>query len=297
LREGPRYRNFFITFLAHLMSDKRGIIVLSLLLFLFSSPSYGIAKRQVIKPGSGVIAFDRMIKEISSTRLIFVGENHNDFNHHKNQLNIIRALHKKGLLLTIGLEMFPKRDQKALDDWVSGKMKKKTFIHLFYENWGYDWTLYRDIFFYTRDRKIPLTGLNIPKEISRKVGREGFQSLTKEELSELPPGVTCELDQRYMDFIKRVFEYKGEHDKAFRNFCEAQVLWDQAMAWYLSRYLKENPQRTVVVLSGTVHAWKYGIPRQLEKFIKVKYKVILPDIPDDHRKVTTEDTDYMVVQR
>jgi hypothetical protein len=44
-----------------------------------------------------------------------------------------------------------------------------------------------------------------------------------------------------------------------------------------------------------VHSWKYGIPKQLQKFITVKYKVILPDIPDSYPAITTEDADYMVI--
>jgi uncharacterized iron-regulated protein len=252
--------------------------------------------RQIIKLGTGETTFPAMIKEISSTRVIFLGENHYDINHHKNQLDIIKALYEKGLPIAVGLEMFPKKDQKILDDWVSGRMKEKDFILIFYENWGYGWDLYKDIFLYARNKKIPLIGLNVPREITRKVAQRGFKSLSGEELSELPPGITCDLDQRYMDFIKRIFEHKGNSDDTFRNFCEAQVIWDQSMAWYLSQYLRANPDRLVTVLSGTVHAWKYGIPRQLQKFITVRYRVILPDIPGDYSTVTRDDADYMVMQ-
>jgi len=251
---------------------------------------------QIIKLGTGETTFPAMIKEISSARVIFFGENHYDINHHKNQLEVIKTLHEKGLPIAVGLEMFPKKEQKRLDDWVSGRIKEKDFIPIFYETWGYGWGLYKDIFLYARNKKIPLIGLNVPREITRKVAQKGFKSLSMEELSELPPGITCDLDQRYMDFIKRIFEYKGNNDDTFRNFCEAQVIWDQSMAWYLSQYLKANPDKLVIVLSGTVHAWKYGIPRQLQKFITVKYRVILPDIPGDYHTVTRDDADYMVIQ-
>jgi uncharacterized iron-regulated protein len=270
------------------------IFVLFSLFFLNVTCQSNINK-QIIKLGTGKITFPAMIDEISSAHVIFIGENHANINNHKNQLDIIKALHEKGLLLSIGLEMFPKKDQKILDDWVSGKLKENNIISAFDKSWGFGWDLYKDIFLYAQDKKIPLIGLNVPRGITRKVAQKGFQSLTGEELSELPPGITCELNKRYMDFIKLVFEYKENDERAFRNFCEAQVIWDQSMAWHLSQYLKENPDRRVVVLSGTVHSWKYGIPRQLQKFITVKYKVILPDIPDNYPAITTEDADYMVV--
>jgi uncharacterized iron-regulated protein len=236
-----------------------------------------------------------MIRDISSARIIFIGEDHTNDDHHRNQYDVIKTLHEKGIPFSIGLEMFRKKEQENLDKWISGRLKEKDFISLFYENWGYDWGLYKDIFLYARAKKIPLFGLNVPKAITRKVGQKGFQSLTKEELSDLPPGITCELDQRYMDFIKMIFAHKGENDKAFRNFCEAQVLWDQTMAWYLAQYLEKNPDRTVVVLAGTVHVWKYGIPRQLQKYTNVYYKVILPDIPGNSGIITEEDADYLVL--
>jgi len=263
--------------------------------FSFTNTCQSNINSQIIKLGTGETTFPAMIKEISSARVIFLGENHTDINHHKNQLDIVKALHKKGLPIAVGLEMFPKKDQKILDDWVSGRIKEKDFIPIFYENWGHGWGLYKDIFLYARNKKIPLIGLNVPREITRKVAQRGFKSLSMEELSELPPGITCDLDKRYMDFIKRIFEHKGNNDDTFRNFCEAQVIWDQSMAWYISQYLKANPDRLVTVLSGTVHAWKYGIPRQLQKFITVKYRVILPDIPGDYRTVTRDDADYMVI--
>ncbi len=256
---------------------------------------YGSLHRQVIKIGVGKITFNKLIEEISSASVIFIGETHNNPRHHKTQLDILRAFHKRNLLLVIGLEMFPEKEQKKLDDWVSGKIREKAFIPIFHKNWGPGWELYRDIFLYAREKKIPLIGLNVPEKISRKVAEEGFRSLTKDELSELPPGITCELDQRYMDFIRRVFEQEIHNKGAFRNFCESQVIWDQSMAWHLSQYLKRNPGRTIVVLTGTIHAWKYGMPRQLEKYTTVKYKVILPEIPGDYSTITKEDADYMVL--
>jgi uncharacterized iron-regulated protein len=263
--------------------------------FFLTIKCHGNINRQIFKVGTGETTFPSMIKEISSARVIFFGEYHYDFNNHKNQLEVIKALYDKGLPIAIGLEMFPKKDQKKLDDWVSGKMKEEDFIPIFIKDWGYGWDLYKDIFFYAREKKIPLIGLNVPKEITRKVAQRGFKSLSSEELSDLPPGIICELDQRYMDFIKRIFKYKGNNDYTFRNFCEAQVIWDQSMAWHLSQYLEENPYRLVIVLTGTVHAWKYGIPRQLEKFINVKYRVILPNMPGDYSTITRDDADYMVI--
>jgi uncharacterized iron-regulated protein len=266
-----------------------------IVLVLMSSCLSG-ANRQIIRIRDGRhTSFQNMVEEISSARAIFIGEQHDIPAHHKTELDVIQALHAKGRPLAIGLEMFRKEDQDVLDAWVSGRMPEKDFVPVFLENWGYGWDLYRDIFLYARKEKISLIGLNIPREITRKVGRTGFLSLSDEERKQLPPGITCELDERYMEQLIQVFRFKVAHGKSFDHFCEAQVLWDQAMAWYLSQYVHDNPDRTVVVLAGSIHAWKYGIPRQWQRYTSEEQKVIMTDLPGPHDQINADEADYLVL--
>jgi len=252
--------------------------------------------RQIIRVRDGqYTSLSEMVEEISSARAIFIGEQHDKPAHHKTQLDVIKALYGKGYPLAIGLEMFRKEDQDVLDAWVSGRMPEEDFVPIFVENWGYGWDLYRDIFLFAREKKISLVGLNIPLEITRKVGQTGFLSLTDEERKQLPPGITCELDQRYMDQLIQVFRFKVTHGRSFDYFCEAQVLWDQAMAWYLSQYMHDNPDRTVVVLAGSIHAWKFGIPRQWQRYTSEEQKVIMTDLPVPRDQINVDEADYLVL--
>jgi len=275
----------------------RLLSIFSLLLVLIFTISYvNSMSRQIIRIRDGnTTSFEDMVEEISAAQAIFIGEQHNEPTHHRTQLDVIRTLHKKGRHLAIGLEMFQKENQKSLDDWISGKIPEREFIPIFLENWGFRWELYRNIFLYARENKIPLVGLNVPQEITRKVGKTGFLSLTDEERMKLPPGVTCELDQEYMDHLVRIFHYKGSTDKSFVYFCEAQVLWDQAMAWHLTEYIKNNPERTVIVLAGAIHTWKYGIPKQKQRYISGEQKVIVPDLPVGPESMSVDDADYFII--
>jgi len=247
-----------------------------------------------IKDGK-TTSFQDMVEDISSAEVIFIGEQHDDPAHHKTQLDVIQALHGKGKPLAIGIEMFKKENQHHLDAWVSGTITEESFIPVFLENWGVGWKLYRDIFVYAKENRIPLIGLNIPQEITRKVGKTGFKSLTDEELSKLPPGVTCELDQQYMDHLVEIFQYKGSTDKSFSFFCEAQVLWDQSMAWYLAEYMKGNPGRNIIVLAGAIHTWKYGIPKQIRRYTSNELRIIVPDLPVEPSSINEDDADYLII--
>jgi uncharacterized iron-regulated protein len=271
------------------------ILIFAILILIISITYVKSTSRQIIRIRDGkTISFRDMVEEVSSAEVIFIGEKHDDPAHHKTQLDVIKALYETGSHLAIGLEMFRNNHQKTLDAWIAGKVPERSFFPIFLENWGFGWELYRDIFFFAREHDIPLIGLNVPNEITRKVGKKGFRSLTDEELMQLPPGVTCELNEEYMDHLMEVFQYKKSSDREFLYFCEAQVLWDQAMAWYLSEYMKNNPGRTVIVLAGAIHAWKYGIPKQKQRYISVEHRVIVPELPVGRESISENDADYLM---
>lgn len=243
------------------------------------------------------IALEQMIREVSKASFVFVGETHDNQKHHEAQLAIIKELEKSGRPVVLGLEMFRAADQNELDQWVSGKLGLREFLRLYYESWGFPWPLYKDIFLYARDNNIPVVGLNVPKEIVRKVSSESFSSLTPEELKQLPPGISCDIDETYMEFIRRVHMAHPGGGTEFVNFCEAQMVWDKSMAWHLVRFAEKNPGRTVVVLAGITHSWKRGIPEQVSKQSDLDYAVILPEPPGltDMKTLSTTDADYILI--
>jgi uncharacterized iron-regulated protein len=246
-----------------------------------------------------VISFENMIEELRGAAYVFVGETHDDEWHHKTQLEVIKALDSDGRAMAVGLEMFLARDQQRLNEWVGGEMEKGDFLSLYYESWRMPWPLYSDILLYLKEREIPMLGLNVPSEITSKVAEQGFDSLNKEELAQLPPGLSCDVDEGYMDFIRQVHKAHGKSGASFVHFCEAQILWDKAMAWYLLEYGGRNPSRTVVVLAGVAHALKRGAPEQIRRLAvdeKKSFKVVLPLTPGlPPSSLTHELADYVVL--
>jgi uncharacterized iron-regulated protein len=239
------------------------------------------------------IGLDQMIDDIHGSRVVLVGETHTTKSHHEMQLDVIRALHEKNIPLAIGLEMFPAESQQKLDKWNDGKFIEPSFRWIFTQNWSGDWLLYRDIFVFARDNHIPLIALNIPRQTMSKVLHEGFASLDAAAKKDLPPDVTCVLDTRYTEFLKRVYSQHSRNDKSFIYFCEAQTLYNNGMAWNIARYLKSNPTRTMVTLAGAWHVVKNAIPEQLERYPGVTYKVIIPELPGfSNEDASSRDADY-----
>ena len=236
------------------------------------------------------------IDDLKKQRIILVGEHHTNQNHHFGQLNVIQTLHEAGARVAIGLEMFRNDSQNLLDQWIAGNISETQFEEIYYDNWTYPWPLYRMIFEYARKEQIPMIGLNVPREITRQVSRGGFNSLSEKQRGQLK-NVSCRVDKEYMDYIKRAFGGHGHGNMNFTYFCEAQMVWDTAMAVNTLAYLEKEPDAVVVLLAGAGHVRKGAIPRQIRERSDMPHAVILPKIDGmiDKETIGIKDADYIML--
>lgn len=243
------------------------------------------------------VPFDEMLPDLRAAEIIYVGEIHNIEAHHRLGLDIIRALHESDLPLAVGVEMFRAEEQAMLDAWTSGTLGLERFIRAYADNWALPWALYDDIFLYVREHRIPLVGLNIPGDISTTISRRGFAALSKAQRKKLPPGISCNVDPKYREFVRQAYSGHIAHSgKQFEHFCEAQMVWDKAMAWNLLRYRVSNPGVRLIVLTGLGHAWRHGIPEQVSLISTARSQVVLPAVPGQlaPKDVTPADADYLL---
>jgi uncharacterized iron-regulated protein len=243
------------------------------------------------------VSLGEILDDLKKDRFILVGEHHSDEWHHLAQLMVIKALHDSGVKVAVGMEMFRRDTQKDLDRWVSGELGDEAFQRLYYENWDFPWPMYSMIFHYVRENRIPLIGLNVPHEITRQVAREGFESLTNKQKGELPD-VTCRVDRQYMDYIRRAYGAHAHGNMNLTYFCEAQLVWDKAMAIHALDYIRQNPGRIMVLLTGVGHAWKWAIPTQIRERSDLPLAVMVPEVPGNVEPATinSEEADYIFME-
>ncbi len=244
-----------------------------------------------------ILPLSDALPELKQSRVILVGESHTAEHHHRGQLAVIQALREAGIPVAIGMEMFRAESQPELDLWIAGTKEPTTFIRVYYDNWNYPWPLYADILEYARKHRIPTIGLNVSRELTRQVANAGFASLTPEQKGLLPEEVVCRVDEKYMRFIQRAYGVHAHGKLNFGHFCEAQLVWDKAMAIHAIRYLKAHPDTVMVILTGNGHAWKLGIPEQIRTREEFPTTVILPQIPGhiDPDTVNVQDADYLMI--
>jgi uncharacterized iron-regulated protein len=241
------------------------------------------------------VSLAALLDDLDSVQVVFVGELHDATPHHAAQRQLISELVKRGRKVAVALEMFRTDGQAVLDDWSNGRLEEQTFKKIYEDHWSM-WPIYKPIFDLARQQRIPLVGLNVDRNLPHQVSLRGFASLTAEQLKPLA-GVSCDVNQRYQDYLRKTLGVHPAGTETFRFFCEAQLVWDAMMARNLLEWQQQHQEMVVVVLAGSGHSWRYGIPEQLQRRANLTYRVLLPEIigRSDRTNTTSAEADYLLL--
>ncbi len=233
-----------------------------------------------VQTEKGIKNFNQMLKDISTKNVIYIGENHKSFSNHAIQYQIIKGLREHGKDIAIGMEMFGRKYQKYIDEYIQERISEDEFLKKthYFRQWRYDYHFYRPILRYARKYHIPVIGLNIDQKIIEKVARKGIDSLSEEEKRLLPESIDF-TNLKYKDFLFRIYSMHAHGDiKNFQNFYQSQLLWDETMAETAADYIKAHPDKILVVLAGNGHLmYGYGIPDRVKRRVLVSQSIILQD--------------------
>ncbi len=230
-------------------------------------------------PGGDPISFAQLLDDLKTRSVIFVGEIHDQIEHHQIQLKILKSLIQSGSNAVVAMEMFERSMQPTLDRWSQGLLTEEQFLKetRWETSWGTDYNLYKGILEEIRDRHLKVLGLNIERDLVRKVAQNGIEGLSPEDKKGLPEMDLT--DQSHRAYIASVYKsHEGGSAKDFQNFYQAQCLWDEAMAETLSEFLKssEGEGRTVLVFAGNGHVvFDFGIPKRFYRRTSIPYKTVV----------------------
>jgi len=230
-------------------------------------------------PEGDQITFGQLLDDLNRTRVIFVGESHDQIEHHQIQVKFLQNLVTKGKDVVIGMEMFERSQQPVLDRWSQGLLTEEEFLKevQWESTWGMDYELYKGILDTAKNYHLKVLGLNIPRDLVRKVAENGIDGLPPEDRKMLPEmDLTNQPHRAYITSIYRDHE-KGSA-KDFETFYEAQCLRDEGMAETLSEFLK-SPQaegKTLLIFAGSGHvAFGFGIPNRFYRRTSIPYQTIV----------------------
>ncbi|MEN8258856.1 MAG: ChaN family lipoprotein [Thermodesulfobacteriota bacterium] len=219
----------------------------------------------------------QMLANATVNPLVYVGELHDNPASHRLQLEVLRAMAKRHPgKLSLGMEMFTTKQQDVLDRWVAGKLSEKEFLRQsrwFTEGWSFDFGYYRAILEFCRDNRIPVVGLNVDKELGKKVSMTPLEELPPEVRAQLPEMDMSDPYQRAM--IEAMVADHASSGKMVESFHRRQTLWDETMAQSVADYLHTNPGMSMMVIAGGWHVeYGFGIPRRVFRRLPLAYTII-----------------------
>jgi uncharacterized iron-regulated protein len=241
---------------------------------------------------------------LSKRSVVLLGENHDNAEHHRWQLQMLAALHAHQPDMVVGFEMFPRRVQPALDRWAAGALDTQTFLKNsdWQTVWGFKPELYLPLFHFVRQNRLGMIGLNVERALISRVGREGWATIPQRERQGVStPAPASDGYKRYLADIffqshgqsktkgskankttpkKPTLEAAMKNDR-FKRFVAAQITWDRAMAEALGTAYRKRPGSLVVGVMGQGHTrFGYGVPHQLASLGIADTAIVLPVEPD-----------------
>ena len=229
--------------------------------------------------------------------VVLLGEQHDDEDHHRWQLQMLSALHAQRPDMVIGFEMFPRRVQPVLDQWVAGSLSARDFLKQteWDKVWNYPAQMYMPLFEFARINKIPMRALNVEATLTRMVADKGWENVpeaAREGIGRPAPALPAYLD--YLREVHRMHETTSSAhvakqattpDAGLKGFVDSQLTWDRAMAEALSQAVsrdgKKDPPLVVGIMGSGHIRHGHGVPHQLRDLGVSKVASLLPVSLDD----------------
>ena len=227
-----------------------------------------------------------LIKKLSQSQVVLIGEDHENPEHHRMQLHTIAQVYAEQPDLALGFEAFPRSVQKVLDKWVAGEIDEKTLINdtRWDEVWRFNKDYYLPMFHFARMNKIPMLALNVDRKLVSDVGNKGWDKVAESEKEGISKPAAPSQD--YIKVLAEVFSQhmpKHAHGNAdeqnelseqdineiannpsFQRFMQGQLVWDRAMAEAIAKSIKQDKKSLVVGIMGAGHVMgDYGVVHQL----------------------------------
>jgi len=272
-------------------------IVMLLSLSLFTLSVYGCAGKKPLRmpvatiqgltrhfypgqiislPGGNVISFEALIRTLSRKRLIFVGEVHNNPEDHLMQIQILQALMDHEPQPDVAMEFFQVSQQQAINRYFNGETDETQFLKEadWRKNWGFPYRFYRPLVLATKHNGRRLIAINAPREIVRKVARQGLKALEPSERSQLAKDIDL-TNEGHRAFVRKIYSHHAHQElKRFEYFYQAQCVWEDTMAEHIAEFLKKH-HGNLIVFAGNGHILnRYGVPNRVSRRIPVSMATV-----------------------
>ena len=223
-----------------------------------------------------------MWNDLRASDVIYLGETHRLDRHHSMQVQVLLKLLEGERPVILGLEQIEARDQKNVDRFNSGEIDFDQLAEAI--EWKKQWRNYADykeLVESARDGGARIVGLNAPREIVRRVSREGVAALEPENRALLAEKLHTD-DPVYEKLMNHALKVHAAFDPDFlRNVFHAQVARDDHMAQSIVNAISDHEEGDAkpigVVVAGSGHIqFGLGTPDRVRfRLPQVRDRIVL----------------------
>jgi uncharacterized iron-regulated protein len=222
----------------------------------------GVSPRSSLVQPTGTTPVADPAPDAAGAAVVLLGERHDEPADHRWELAVVRRLYAANPDMILGFEMFPRRCQYVLNEWVAGDLTESAFLKQtdWKHVWGFDPAYYLPVFRFARAHRVPMLALNVSHHLVHLVAQRGWAGVVAADREGV--GTPAPASAAYRTTLMQAM---GEHGSKMplaqrAHFIEAQLLWDRAMA----EAIAAQRGRRVVALLGKGHIdGLQGVPRQL----------------------------------
>ena len=237
--------------------------------------------------------FEAMLADLARADVILVGEQHDDPNTHRLEAAVLQGLLRRGVPLTVSLEMFERDVQPSVDAYLAGTMDEATFLKGS-RPWPRYATDYRTLVEIARAHGWPVIASNVPRRLAADIAKGGAAALekaTSEEPALVARSVQCPLDSYYERFSATMNAHpapgaagKSEEEKraTTERYYLAQCLKDETMAESIVAAFEKQSGRpgAIVHYNGAFHSdFGAGVAERVRRRLPGRRVAIVSVLP------------------
>ena len=147
--------------------------------------------------------FELMLADLSRADVVVVGEQHDDPNTHRLEAALLQGLLRRGVALTVSLEMFERDVQGALDEYLAGRIAEEEFLKAS-RPWPRYATDYRPLVEMARAHGWGVIAANVPRKYAQAVAKSGLEAVDQLPAAErtlAARDLQCPIDRYYERFV------------------------------------------------------------------------------------------------
>lgn len=191
---------------------------------------------QLFKNNGKKAKYEKMIKDLAKSDMVFFGEYHNNPISHWLQLEMSKSFYEiKGEKLFFGAEMFENGNQLVIDEYLNGFYTEDKMLREVTQMWSNYKTDYKPLLDFAKERKLRFIATNIPRRYASMINKKGIgvlKELSPEALAMIGPDLEKYFDPTVKAYAEMASMMGGHVPPNMLNIQTAQASKDATMAHF-----------------------------------------------------------------